>query len=157
MKTRCSISLMAVAAFMLMSQPAIADDLADLKAAHMTLLKALNTGDVKTILEYWQEGMIWSPNECGFIWVTQKAQGIQMFTKFLETYTYRTRWYKADYRVIGNTGLVWGLRVITVRNKTTGIGRRTFLKTSIVFMKSEGKWAVVMHHDEPIPSAVDLF
>jgi len=157
MKTRCLISLMVVAAFMLISQPAIADDLADLKATHQIILKAWNTGDVKTAFEYWQEGAIWSPNECGFIWVTQKALGIQMFTKFFETYTYRTMWYKADYRVIGNTGLVWGLRVITVRNKTTGIGRRTFLKTSIVFMKSEGKWAVVMHHDEPIPSAVDLF
>ena len=157
MKTRWLISLMVTAAFMLFSQPAIADDLADLKATHMNYMKALNTGDVKAIFEYWQEGAVWSPDECGFIWVTKKAVGIQMFTKWFETYTYRTRWYKTDYRVIGNTGLVWGLRVKTVRNKTTGVGRRTFLKTSIVFMKSEGKWGVVMLHDEPIPKAVDLF
>ena len=157
MKSRWVISLIVLGAFILLPQVALADDLADLKATHMNYIKALNIGDVKTIFEYWQEGAIWSPNECAFIWVTKKAVGIQRFTKWFETYTLRTRWYKADYRVIGNTGLVWGLRVITVRNKTTGVGRRTFLKTSIVFMKSEGKWAVVMHHDEPIPKAVDLF
>jgi ketosteroid isomerase-like protein len=157
MKTRCLISLMVLAAFMLMSQPATADDVADLKAAHMTLLKAVNTGDVKTMFEIWQEGTIWSPDECGFIWVIQKAAGIQMLTKFFETYTYRSRWYKADYRVIGNTGLVWGLRVKTVRNKRTGVGRRTFLKTTLVFIKSEGKWGVVMEHDTAIPEEVDLF
>ncbi|MFX0203586.1 MAG: YybH family protein [Candidatus Hodarchaeota archaeon] len=157
MKTRCLISLMFLAAFMLMSQPALADDLADLKATHMTILKALNTGDVKTIFEYWQEGAIWFPDECGFVWVTKKAPGIKMFTKFFETYTLRTRWYKADYRVIGNTGLVWGLKVSSVRNKTTGVGRRTFVRTSLVFMKSEGKWLVVMEHNSQIPEKVELF
>ncbi len=157
MKTRCVISLMVLGAFILLPQSVLADDLADLKATNMSYMKALNTGDVKAIFEYWQEGAVWSPDECGFIWVTQKAHGIQMFTKWFETYTYRTRWYKAEYRVVGNTGLVWGLRVKTVRNKTTGVGRRTFLKTTMVFMKSEGKWGVIMHHDEPIPSAVDLF
>ena len=51
MKTRWVISLMVLGAFVLISQPAIADDLADLKAAHMSWVKALNTGDVETFMD----------------------------------------------------------------------------------------------------------
>jgi hypothetical protein len=80
-----------------------------------------------------------------------------MFTKFFETHIYRATWYKADYRVIGNTGLVWGLVTRMVINKRTGVGKRTFLKSSLVFMKSEGKWGVVMEHNTPLPSEVDIF
>jgi ketosteroid isomerase-like protein len=157
MKTRWVISFIVLGAFIFLPQTAIADDLADLKATHKTILKAVNTGDVKGIFEVWQEGAIWVPDTAGFPIVTTRARGIQMFTKFFETHTFRTIWYKADYRVIGNTGLVWGVRAQTVRNKTTGAGKRTFLKTSLVFMKSEGKWGLVMEHNTPIPSEVDLF
>ncbi len=157
MRTRCVVLLMALAAFMLTSQPAIADDLADLKATHMMLLKAVNTGDVKTMFEYWQEGGIYVGDEMGFPIVSIKARDIPMFTKWFETYTLRTIWYKVDYRVIGNTGLVWGVRIRTVRNKTTGVGKRASLKTSMVFMKTEGKWEAVMEHNTPIPTEVDLF
>jgi len=148
---------MVLAAFMFISQPAIADDLADLKATHMRLLEAVNTGDVKTIFEYWQEGGIWVSDEASFPIVTQKAMAIPMFTKWFEMHIFRTMWYKVDYRVIGNTGLVWGVRTQTVMNKTTGVGKRKSIKTSMVFMKSEGKWEVVMEHNTPIPTEIDLF
>jgi ketosteroid isomerase-like protein len=151
------ISLIALGAFILLPQAVLADDLADLKATHKTLLKAVNTGDVKTIFEYWQEGAIWVPDAFGFPMVTKRAISLPLFTKFFETHTFRTMWYKADYRVIGNTGLVWGVRTQTVRNKTTGVGKRSFLKTSLVFMKSEEKWGLVMEHNTPIPKEVDLF
>jgi len=90
MKTRCVISLIVVGAFVLLSQPAIADDLADLKATHKILLKAVNTGDVKTIFEYWQEGTIWIPDTGGFPMVTKKAIVLPLFTKFFEKNTFRT-------------------------------------------------------------------
>ena len=157
MKTRCVIFLMALAAFMIISQPAIADDPADLKGAHQKMLKAVNTGDIQGIFEVWQEGAIWLPDTLGFPVVTNIEQGIRMFTKLFETHTYRVIWYKVDYRVIGNTGLVWGLIGREVRNKRTGVGKRTFLKASLVFVKSEGKWGCVMEHITPIPKEVDLF
>ena len=56
MRTRCIISLLVVAAFMLLAQPAIADDLADLKATHQRYLKAQNTGDLETMFQIWQDG-----------------------------------------------------------------------------------------------------
>lgn len=157
MKTRWVISLMVLGAFILLPQAVLADDLADLKAAHQKMLKAVNTGDVQGIFEVWQEGAIWVPDTLGFPVVTTIEQGIRMFTKLFETHTCRVIWYKVDYRVIGNTGLVWGLIGREVRNKTTGVGKRTFLKASLVFVKSEGKWGCVMEHITPIPKEVDLF
>ncbi len=157
MKTRCIISLIVVAAFMILSQPAIADDLADLKATHQRYSKAWNTGDLDTVFEIWQDGAIWLPSSQAFPVVTNSAIGLKMFTKWLETHIYRSSWYKIDYRVIGDTGLVWGVRTTTEIVKATGTGKRSFFKTSYVFVKSEGKWVAVMHHDTPIPSESDIF
>ena len=157
MKTRCIIALIVVAAFMLLSQPAIADDLADLKAAHQMYDKAWNTGDVAGAFEIWQDGGIWVPCSVAFPIVTNSARGIQMFTRWLETHIYRYSWYKVDYRVTGDTGFVWGVRTTNEIVKTTGTGKRRFLKTTMVFMKTEGKWKAVMQHDTQIPSEVDIF
>ena len=92
MKTRCIISLIVVAAFMILSQPAIADDLAELKATHQRFQKAWNTGDMITVFEIWQDGAIWLPTSQAFPIVTNSAIGLKMFTKWLETHTYRQSW-----------------------------------------------------------------
>ena len=154
MKTRCVISLIVVAAFMILSQPAIADDLADLKATHQRLQKAWNTSDMITVFEIWQDGGISIPSSHAFPMVTNSAIGLKIFTKWLETHTFRVMWYKMDYRVIGNTGLVWGVITTTTVSKTKGTGTRSFNKISLVFVKSEGKWMLVMSHSTPIPSEV---
>jgi len=148
---------MVIAALVFLSQPAIADDLADLKAAHQMYDKAWNTGNVAGVFEVWQDGGIWIPYSYAFPIVTNSAVGMQMFTKWLETHIFRYSWYKVDYRVIGDTGLVWGIMTTTEIVKATGIGKRRFLKASMVFMKSEGKWKVVMLHSAQIPSEVDIF
>lgn len=46
MRSRITIPLMVIAALVFISQPAIADDLADLKALHQRYMKAWNTGDL---------------------------------------------------------------------------------------------------------------
>ena len=134
-----------------------ADDLADLKATHQRYTNAWNTGDLETVFEIWQDGGIWLPTNQAFLVVTNSAAGKQMFAKWLETHVYRSSWHKVDYKVIGDTGLVWGLRTATSIVKTTGTGKRFFLKTTYVFLKSEGKWKAFMHHDTPLPSEADIF
>ena len=157
MKSRFVIPLLVIAALVFLSQPAIADDLADLKATHQRYMKAWNTGDLNTVFEIWQDGAIWLPINLGFPEVTNSAIGKQMFGQWLETHIYRSNWYKVDYKVIGDTGLVWGLRSTMAIVKATGTGKRFFMKTSYVFVKSEGTWKAVMHHDTPIPSEADIF
>jgi hypothetical protein len=61
MKARCLVTLIILAAFTILSQPALADDLADLKAAHMGWVKAVNTSDAETALSFWQEGGVFMP------------------------------------------------------------------------------------------------
>ena len=157
MRTRCIIPILVAAAVMILAQPAIADDLADLKAAHQMFNKAWNTGDVETVFQIWQDGGIWVPITQGFPDVTNSAIGKQMFTKWFETHMYRMNWHKVDYRVIGDTGLVWGLREFIMIVKANGTGKRYYVKTTVTFVKSEGKWGAVMHHDTPLQSEADIF
>ena len=157
MHYRFSILFVVIAALLFISQPAIADDLADLKAAHQMFQKKWNAGDVAGAFEFLQDGAIWAPDSLAFPIVTKSALGIQMFTKYLETHIYRYNWNKVDYRVTGDTGFVWGVRTRDLIIKATGAGKRSFLKTTLVFMKFEGKWKAVMSHDTPIPSEVDIF
>ena len=76
--------------------------------------------------------------------VANSAAGMQGFARWLETHIFRYGWYKIDYRVIGDTGLVWGVMTTNVIVKATGTGKRGFYKSSLVFVKSEGKWEAVM-------------
>ena len=157
MRTRWIFSLLAVTAFVFFSQPAFADDLADLKATHQSFIKAWNTGDMDTVFEIWQDGGIWLPSNRGFPVVTNSAMGKQMFSKWLETHIFYIDWYKVDYRVIGDTGLVWGVTSTTVVVKNTGMGKRYFEKETVVFVKSNGKWEAVVSHSTPIQPDADIF
>ena len=157
MRTRCTISLLVVVAVMILAQPVTADDLADLKATHQRYMKAWNTADVETVFQIWQDGGIWVPITLGFPEVTNSARGKAGFTKWFETHIYRSIWHKVDYKVIGDTGLVWGLREGVVIVKANGTGKRYSMKTTVTFVKSEGKWGAVMHHDTPLQSEADIF
>ena len=74
MKTRWVISLIVLGAFILLPQVALADDLADLKATHMGWVKAVNTGDVETMVNFWQEGGVFMPASRPFPIVINKER-----------------------------------------------------------------------------------
>jgi ketosteroid isomerase-like protein len=148
---------MVVAAFMFMSQPAIADDLADLKATHMSYLKAINAGDVETFMGFWVEGGVVFFGSRAFPIVVNIARDKQTWSRILQTHRLIIREYKPDYRVIGNTGLVWGHFAEVMMNKQKGIGKRRFRKFSYTYVKSEGKWKIALFHATPIPGDQDIF
>ena len=156
-RTRCIITLAVVAVLMILTQPALADDLADLKATHQMYDKAWNTGDLETVFQIWQDGGIWLPDNQAFPIVTNSEMGKKMFAQWLEKHVYWRSWHKIDYKVIGDTGLVWGLRSSNTIVKATGMGQRRFVKTTYVYVKSDGKWKAVMHHDTPLISESDIF
>ena len=143
MKTRCVVSLMVLAAFMLISQPALADDLADLKATHMGWLKAVNTGDVETMVNFWQEGGVFMPASRPFPIVVNKERAKKIWTRVFQTHMLILTMYKLDYRVIGNTGLVWGHFEELMMNKEKRKGIRRPRKFLMTYLKSEGKWQIV--------------
>ena len=77
--------------------------------------------------------------------------------KNFETHIGQYMWYKPDFRVIGNTGLVWGLAEFTTVNKKSGIARRSHLKSSFTYVKSDGNWILVLIHDTPVPQTQTLY
>ena len=157
MKSSKSIFLIIVAAFLFLAQPALADDLAALRATHQKYNKAWNTGDLNAVFEIWQDGGIWLPPSQPFPIVTNSAIGRQVLNKWFETHIHQYTWYRVDYRVIGDTGLVWGVTTTDIINKSTGAGKRLFHKSSMVFVNSEGKWQAVMAHSTRIPSEIDSY
>ena len=157
MKTRCVVSFMVLAAFMLISQPAIADDLADLKATHMTYMKALNTGDVETFMGFWIDGGVVFFGSRAFPVQINIARDKKLWSRILQTHRLTLIPYKPDYRVIGNTGLVWGHFTEVLMNKEKGVGKRRFRKFSYTYAKSEGKWKIALFHASPIPGDQEIF
>ena len=160
MKTRCFVSLILVAAFVLLSQPAIADDLADLKATHMKFTMAGNTGDVETMFALLDDTAVRLGARDGVPHAIPnkeiKERVKQGYIKWYETHSARAMWHKPDFRVIGNTGLVWGLVDWTIVNKKSGITQKLFLKCSYTYVKSDGKWILVLFHESSIPSTQTL-
>ena len=157
MRSIIATLFLVVLAALLPTQPAMADDLADLKAAHQKYDKAWNEGDLDTVFEIWQDGGIWLPPSQPFPVVTDASLGRQVLAKWLQTHIHQYSWYKVEYRVIGNTGLVWGVTTTDIINKATGAGRRLFHKSSMVFVNTEGRWQAVMAQSTRIPAEIDNF
>ena len=107
MKTRCVLSSMVLIAFMLISQPAIADDLADLKAAGEKVFQVWNTGDAEGIFDLWPEdGGIWLSATRAFpITVKKSPQGIQFWSNWFQSHIVQISWYNPQYRIIAGRGI----------------------------------------------------
>jgi ketosteroid isomerase-like protein len=143
---------MVFAALMLMSQPATADDLANLKSAYKMTLKALSAGDLETAFEYIHDGYVYLPANMGFPVVVNHARAKPLWGKWFETHRWLARPYKTDFRVVGNTGLTWGVRELTIINKNKGSTTRYSQKFSQTWLKFDGKWKLVMGHYSTMPS-----
>jgi ketosteroid isomerase-like protein len=152
MKIRLLSSLVVMGAFILMSQPSMADDLEDLKATFQSHIKAVNSGDWQTVSDGQYDGFIsFSIRQAFPTPVRNRAQWVKTLNRLKETWqTFRTTWYKPDFRVIGNTGLVWGLRTEVFQLKN-GPVRTNFLKTSQTWVKTEEGWKIVVNHHTPLP------
>jgi ketosteroid isomerase-like protein len=86
----------------------------------------------------------------GFPSVTNNATLLPMMKEFFENITIRSNWCKVDYRVIGDTGLVWGVGRLSITSKETNNVETNYSKSCRVFVKSKGKWKLAMLHASPI-------
>ena len=161
MKTRCLISFMVVGALMLLCQSAIADDLDDLKATFNKFQIASNTGDVETMFPILDDKVVRLGPDDGFPRAIPnkeiKERAKQAHIKWYETHIDRHVQHKPDFRVIGNTGLVWGLVERTVVNKKSGIAQIFSSRSSCVYVKSDGKWTLVLIHASSNPQTQTLY
>jgi ketosteroid isomerase-like protein len=148
---------MLVGALMLLYQPAIADDLDDLKATHQKYIMAENTGDVETIFAIFQDQAVLIRGTDGIPKTIVKERAKKGYGKWRETHSVRHIEHKPDFRVIGNTGLVWGLVERTVVDKKSGIAQIFSSRSSCVYVKSDGKWTLVLIHASSNPQTQTLY
>lgn len=143
------ISLILVATLTLLCQPAIGDDLADLKAANESIDKALNAGDADALIAVFQDGAVLIMGT-GFPRVTNNASLLPGLKRLFENIAISVNWYKVDYHVTGDTGLVWGVTTGSNTNKATNVRETNYNRACRVFVKSDGQWKMVMQHMSPI-------
>ena len=149
MRRLAVISTILVSTLMFQCQPAIGDDLADLKAANERFDEALNAEDVDTLFEIWQDGAVAIMGN-GFPSVTNNATFQPEVKQLLENISIQPSWYKIDYKVIGDTGLVWGVGIISITVKATNTVETEYAKICRIYAKSDGQWKIVMVHTSPI-------
>lgn len=158
MKNRFVIFCILPVFLFLASLPALADEVADLKATNDKYFNAWNASDVETFTGMWIDGGAWLADSRAFPIPVRKSPGrVKMWTRFFETHIINFTWYNPQYLVIGNTGLVWGLVTQMVIDKAKGTGKEVYLKMSVTYVNSEGEWKVALLHSSPIPSEREIF
>ena len=127
-------------------------DLDDLKAAHEAMIKALNTRDTQAFAAgFYDREVRFSPTDPfpADIEKASRASGPQGDSGTLESRT--TTPVNLQYRVIGNTGLVWGYHRDTVKPKDGQL--QSYLARGLfVYVKSNGKWLRAATHLSAVPS-----
>jgi hypothetical protein len=137
MKAICFVSCMVLVSLVMTFQPAMADDLADLKAANDKYFNAWNSSDVDTFTGLWIDGGVWYSDLRAFpITVKPSPVSKAVWVKYFEDHTVCFTWYNPQFLVIDGTGLVWGHVTQNIMSKSKGIGKESYLKLSLTYVKS---------------------
>lgn len=127
-------------------------DIDDLKAAHEASVKALNARDAQGWAAGFYEWEIRFAATDPFPTDRERASlapGMQEGYAVLESRT--TTPVNLQYRVIGNTGLVWGYHRDTLKPKD-GQLQSYLARCLLVYVKTDGKWLRAASHFSAMPS-----
>lgn len=128
---------------------AYGDDVTDLKAVHEHHVTAVNQMDLDAFMAGWHDQVVYFSALSPFP-VDSKAVFRQSFQNFFatsESFTLIPRQFQ--YRVIDNTGLVWG-HFVSRRKPKDGPAVYTFNRYTATYVRSGGKWLLVSSHSSPI-------
>ena len=141
------------AVFVLMiPSPALGGDVEDLQAAYERYIEIVNArDDPRAMVDAQHADFQVSTNlENPFFGVRNgkaTAEGVRRFWTSFERFTVRP--YQTQYQVIGDTGLVWGHRLVQVKMKDADPETRS-MKVFMVFAKVDGKWKQLGHMYAPL-------
>lgn len=130
-----------------------ADALDELKAVQDRYLKAWGARDIETIVD------IEGGTSAGFGYTTafpRQWQDKDAFRRAIEQYFdildfIRITPQTAEFRVVGNTGLVWGHYAQTTKQKS-GVVRTVYLRFAHTYVQIDGKWALLLYHRSLLPN-----
>jgi len=148
---------MTILALLVVPQFACGGDVDDLKAANEKLIEAWRALDAEGITSLISPGIVAYLPGAAFPLVSQveaynEAGSVEYMKTILENLEYyNMTYYNPGYRVFGNTGMAWGH--VTISNKEKGQPAHTqFLRYTLTWIKSDGKWLLAMSHYSPIPT-----
>jgi ketosteroid isomerase-like protein len=135
---------------LLISTPALAGDVDDLKATYEKAVKAYNAKDVAWFATFDNKAVSFHPTTPFAIdGDAQNKQAVKTFWSAMDSTVFSP--VNTKFRVIGNTGLVWGHYAFANKPKDGGM-RTTYGRFTTVCTKSDGKWVIVSSHYSAIPS-----
>jgi len=137
-----------------MISPLSAGDVDDLKAAFDQALEYLSQKDLDAFLSIWHpEAILFSRNQ---IHPTDRAKlddriWANLFEDFFARIVSAGYTQQAvEWRVIGDTGLVWGLTRFAVDPRYAASFEQDTRLTA-VFVKVDGEWLILLWNNAPLP------
>lgn len=130
--------------------PAPGADVDDLKVAHEAMIKALNTRDNQAYnAGFYDREARFSATDPFPLDIAKSSRMSGPQVDPLESRN--TTGINLQYRVIGNTGLVWGYHRDTFKRKD-GPLQSNLIRVLLVYVKSDGKWLRAGTHLSAVPS-----
>ena len=130
-------------------------DVDDLRATHEQVVKALNMRNVDAYVASWHQRAVEIrrnaelPTDYEQVGKTAIHQGWQNF--FANTESFTVKWIEPHYRVIGDTGIVWGS--VSGSRKPTGRPAETWTsRASFIYVKLNNGWFRVASHMSAPPA-----
>ncbi len=123
-----------------------ADDLEDLENSFENILERLNAKDLKGFLTGWHPDAVLMVHDYVFP-VDRADAGEEIWSQIFDDFfvaTLRIRLTPVDveFRVVENTGIVWG-RIQTLTELKNGTRRVVNLRLSATFVKTGGRWLLL--------------
>ena len=141
----------AVLALLIVSNLAFGDDLDDLKAADDRHFKAFAARDAATFSAMAHPELVAFARNAAFALPNRELsiKSLQDWFATLESLSITPIDYQ--YKVIGNTGIVWGYNIVTYKPKD-GSQQTYQQRQTSTWIKSGGKWLALLSHASAIPS-----
>ena len=127
------------------------EETTDLKAAFEAEIGALNAHDLEALMAKQHEQIIaLSPTSPSPVdGKAARRQGYQRLFETMETFTVTPQ--NPQYRVVGDTGVVWGTYTIESQAKG-GPLTTTTVRFSRTYIKTNGQWQLFVYHVSPVPA-----
>ncbi len=151
-----SFRTMLLLATLLVCSPTLgAADEASLQAAFEAAVESLGQKDLDRFLQLWHpEAVLFTRNRIHAIDRTQTEDAVwrEAFEDlFSRVYSVGYTQQAVEYRVVGDTGLVWGFTRLAVDlRKEAGFDQETRL--TAVFVAVDGDWKILHWSDSPLPT-----
>ena len=130
-------------------------DVDDLKDTHEQVIRALNTRDADAYVAAWHHRAVQLRRNAELATDYERLgkaalhQGLQNF--FTNTERFTVTWLDPQYRVIGNTGIVWG-HVRGERKPKDRPAETWTARATMIYAKLDARWLRVCSHISATPS-----